>query len=70
MLSKFRQREFDIPPGQRFRAHDGSLWEFSHYVPIHGDLPHVSLIRVTDAYTTKVVSMDALFDTHLFRPAE
>ncbi len=59
-------RELDLAPGQRFRSPDGIVWEVSEFIRMHGEPPHVALVKLEDRLTRKVISVDALFDKRLF----
>ncbi len=61
-----RHRELDLAPGQRFRSPDGIVWEVSEFIRTHVERPHVTLVKVEDRLTRKVISVDALFDKRLF----
>ncbi len=58
--------ELDLAPGQRFRSPDGMVWEVSEFIRMHGEPPHVALVKLEDRLTRKVISVDALFDKRLF----
>lgn len=65
-----RRRDNNLRPGQRFKALDGLFWDIQYVVKTASNLPHAKLIGVGDHTATKLISVDALLDQHLYKFVE
>ena len=64
-MQRFQKRQ--LYEGQLFRTVEGGEWEFTEFISTcFGKHPHVALVKPSDRYTRKVISVDALLDRHLF----
>jgi hypothetical protein len=70
MFATTKAPDTKLEPGMRFRAREGGIWELRGLVNVQAKQPHVMLFDVHDHKITKVVSVNALLDTSLFRRVE
>ena len=61
----------DVQPGQKYRQTDSSsVWEVLALTADPEGIIHARLVRVGDTTATKMISVSALKDPRLYRPAD
>lgn len=70
VFAQTKPPEAKLEPGTRYRAREGGIWELRGLVNVQAKQPHVMLFDVHDRKITKVVSVNALHDTSLFKRLE